>query len=85
MGCESSWVKAAEAGRGPPYTRTTVQTIDQKIWYTARRRIDTVLQERQDRHKLLVAKTDRVHYALGLIGFEEDFEKLTFEDDDAED
>jgi hypothetical protein len=44
-----------------------------------------VLQERQDRHKLLVAKTDRVHYALGLIGFEEDFEKLTFEDDDAED
>ena len=81
MGCESSWVKAAEIGRGPSYNRVTEKKIDQKIWYTARRRIDHVLSERQDRQKLLVARTDRVHYALGLLGFEEDFENLAFEND----
>ena len=81
MGCESSWVKAAEVGRGPAYRRTTEKKIDQKIWYTARRQLDHVLSEKQDRHKLLVAKTDRVHYALGLIGFEENFENLDFEND----
>jgi hypothetical protein len=59
----------------------TEQKIDQKIWYTARRRLDHVLSERQDRSKLLVARTDRVHYALGLLGFEEDFENLAFEND----
>lgn len=40
-----------------------------------------MLSERHDRQKLLVARTDRVHYALGLLGFEEDFENLAFEND----
>jgi len=80
-GCETSWVKAAEAGKGPPYQRVMEKKTDQKVWYTARRRIDQVLAEKNDHSKLLVARTDRVHYALGLLGVEEDFENLDFEHD----
>ena len=40
-----------------------------------------MLSDRQDGQKLLVARTDRVHYALGLLGFEEDFDNLAFEND----
>jgi hypothetical protein len=81
MGCESAWVKTAEAGRGPPYHRT-MEKVDDTIWYTARRRIDKVLSDRIDQEKLVVARVDRVHYALGLLGVEEDFEKLDFEGDE---
>jgi hypothetical protein len=81
LGCESSWVKAAEAGRGPPYTRVMDREPERIVWYTARRRVDQVLSERRDSEKLIVAKTDRVHYALGLLGVEEDFENLAFEND----
>ncbi len=82
MGCESVWVKTAEAGRGPPYSRLLEKKIDQSIWYTARRRIDHVISERNDLTKMIVARTDRVHYALGLLGVEEDFENLEFDTDD---
>jgi hypothetical protein len=74
-------VKAAELGRGPPYQRVMEKKVDQKVWYTARRRIDQVLSEKNDGDKLLVKRTDRVHYAWGLLGFEEDFEHLDFEHD----
>jgi hypothetical protein len=83
MGCESSWVKAAELGRGPPYTRVTQRRPrpDRTVGYTARRRVDDEWSESRDSEKLILAKTDRVHMALGLIGVEEDLEKLSFEVD----
>jgi hypothetical protein len=78
-GCETSWVKTAEAGRGPPYTRTTEERVLPDIWASGRR-IDRATQDRND--KLIVGKADRVHYALGVLGVESDFEKLDLDNDE---
>ncbi|EKD19726.1 uncharacterized protein L3040_001926 [Drepanopeziza brunnea f. sp. 'multigermtubi'] len=75
-GCETSWVKMGELGRGPPYTRTTERRVVPDIWASARR-IDVALEGKTDEEKMLVmAKSDRVQYALGVLGLEEDFEGL---------
>lgn len=78
-GCETSWVKAAEAGQGPPYTRVTEERMQKDIWANGRR-VDRATQDRDGNNQLVVSKTDRVFYALGVLGLEHDFENLDVED-----
>jgi hypothetical protein len=81
--CETSWIKAAEAGRGPPYAKATENRLSDSVMYPYSRRVDHVLLERgHDNSKLKVTRTDKVHYALGLLGVEDDFKNLDFECDD---
>jgi hypothetical protein len=82
MGCESAWTHTAEMGRGPPYTRVTEKKIDQEVWYSARKGSDPLSSGGRSRDKIFIARTDRVHYALGLLGVEQDLENLDFDDDD---
>ena len=82
-GCESSWVKLAERGRGPPYFRTaerktTPNMSDEELRRT--RRIDDAIRAKGG--KVKVQKTERAHYALGLLGFEDDFEKMDLENEE---
>lgn len=80
-GCETAWIKTAEMGGGPPYTRMAEKKIDQEAWYNARRS-DPVSLDTQDRGRLLTFRTERVHYALGLIGVQQDLENLDFDGDE---
>lgn len=83
-GCESSWQKQAELGRGPPYTRTEGRLIPLTSQDEGRqtRRIDLAMQQvNAVGEKFKVQETDRAHYAMGLLGVEEDFEKLALEND----
>lgn len=79
-GCETSWVKAYEAGQGPPYTRITEERVQKDIWANGRR-VDRATQDRDDDNILVVSKTDRVYYALGLLGLEHDFENLDVDEE----
>lgn len=71
-------------GRGPPYTRTIGEKSSQLVWNNTRRldraiaEVDGVDGER----RFVVAKTDRAHYALGILGFQDDFARLDLDDDD---
>jgi hypothetical protein len=82
MGCETAWTKAAEMGRGPPYTRLTEKKIDQEVWNSTRKGTDPLSSGARNREKIFIARTDRVHYALGLLGVEQSLENLDFNDDD---
>ncbi|KAL3418253.1 C6 finger domain-containing protein [Phlyctema vagabunda] len=83
QGCETSWIRVGEMGRGPPYTRTG-QRETQPSWAQSRR-IDRALAASDggvgDR-RLVVAKIDRAHYALGILTFQDDFSRLDLGDDD---
>ena len=80
-GCETSWVKTGEAGMGPPWTRKVAEKGEwgedgrESIWSTGRR-IDRAGQDRDFGGELVVARTDRVYYALGVLGLEKDFDNL---------
>ncbi|KAK6085791.1 C6 finger domain-containing protein [Seiridium cupressi] len=80
-GCESAWSRAAGNGRGPPYTRSSDTDVyldaDKRgsgVW-SHPRRIDKRIQEIED-EMWVVEKEEKAHYALGLIGVQEDLEKL---------
>jgi hypothetical protein len=82
MGCESAWIKAAELGRGPPYTRTTGEYLVSETWVSNTRRVDRAIQRTNTADgRLVVQETERVHYALGLLGVEEDFDNLKLDND----
>jgi len=80
-GCETSWVKVGEVGKGPPYTRTSEERVVPDIWHNARR-LDRALMGVNDDERLVIARSDRVHYALGVLGVEEDFENLDLDNDE---
>lgn len=86
-GCESAWTKAASFGRGPSYVRPAgigVGGEAPSIW-SRPRRIDRRIQEvENDETKIVLAKGERAHYALGLLGVERDLDKLNFEDEIAD-
>ncbi|RDW92157.1 hypothetical protein BP5796_01551 [Coleophoma crateriformis] len=86
QGCESSWIKVGELGRGPPYTRTKPQERSSKV-FNQTRRLDTAIAEvsaGEGERRLVVARTDRPHYALGILGFDTDFARLDLDDDTPE-
>ncbi|KAI0020549.1 hypothetical protein F4780DRAFT_364080 [Xylariomycetidae sp. FL0641] len=99
QGCESAWSKAAQFGRGPPYQRpadvspaptTTVpnphhhgfpadstRRIDRRI-----REVDS--SELEEGGKIVLAKGEKAHYAMGLLSVEQDLERLDLDDEDRE-
>lgn len=82
-GCESSWIKAAQLGRGAPYSRTTeAGIVPISVWQNPRR-IDRVIQELEpnEDQRIVVAKSERASYALGLLSVERDLELLELKDD----
>ncbi|KAH7328181.1 hypothetical protein B0I35DRAFT_10834 [Stachybotrys elegans] len=82
-GCESGWIKAAQLGRGPPYIRATGFTnVPTSVWNNPRR-IDRKIHELDhgDDKRLVLAKSERAHYALGILGVEHDLEVLDLEDE----
>lgn len=82
-GCETSWVKVGELGRGPPYTRTREERICPDIWNSSSRRLDRALEGTKtgEEKRLVIHRSDRVHYALGLLAVEEDFDNLELDDE----
>ncbi|KAF5002545.1 hypothetical protein FDECE_10609 [Fusarium decemcellulare] len=82
-GCESSWIKAAQLGHGAPYVRAAdTGSVPVSVWQNPRR-IDRVIHElepNEDR-RIVVAKSERASYALGLLGVERDLEVLELKDD----
>ncbi|KAI1767372.1 hypothetical protein GGR53DRAFT_463473 [Hypoxylon sp. FL1150] len=83
VGCETSWTKAAELGRGPPYTRSAgpygVVDPPGSVWVNARR-LDRLIQEvEDDGSKIVLAKAEKAYYAMGLLALEQDLEKLDLE------
>jgi hypothetical protein len=83
-GCETAWTRAAANGRGPPYVRATGMGAvgaymhgDKRrpsVWGNPRR-IDKRIQEIED-EKWVLEKEEKAHYALGILGVQEDLEKL---------
>lgn len=87
-GCETSWIKTGEARMGPPWTRRFVERAEREepgkesIWSSGRR-ADRAGQDRDYAGGLVVARTDRAYYALGVLGLEKDFDKLEVSGGDA--
>jgi hypothetical protein len=87
-GCETSWIKAAQMGKGPTYERKE----DVGVWKTPdvwgnERRIDRARRDgggdgdvgevvQMGEKRMVIERTDRVHYALGILGMSGDFEGL---------
>ncbi|MBE3042071.1 hypothetical protein IMZ48_05725 [Candidatus Bathyarchaeota archaeon] len=82
-GCESSWVRAAHMGRGPVYVRSADQPAAPPVVSRQSRRIDRKLREMamDEEGAIVLAKADRAHLALGLLGVEGDLDRLRLEDD----
>ncbi|KAL4722788.1 hypothetical protein ACLX1H_010026 [Fusarium chlamydosporum] len=69
-GCESSWIKAAQLGRGPPYIRAPETEPVPVARWQAPRQIDRFIQEVETgeiRRQIHVPKAERAQYALGLL------------------
>ncbi len=69
-------------GRGPPYQRPP-ELEDQgprSVW-TNPRRIDRRIQEVDGDNRVVLAKTERAHYALGILGVEHDLDRLVLQDE----
>ncbi|KAK6699477.1 hypothetical protein SNK03_012222 [Fusarium graminearum] len=84
-GCESSWMKAAQLGRGPPYIRAPETEPVPVARWQAPRQIDRFIQEVETgeiRRQIHVPKAERAQFALGLLSVERDFEALDLKDDD---
>ncbi|KEY71459.1 hypothetical protein S7711_03526 [Stachybotrys chartarum IBT 7711] len=82
-GCESGWIKAAQLGRGPEYVRATDLThAPTSVWQNPRK-IDRKIHELDsgEDKRLVLAKTERAHYALGLLGVEDDLAVLDLHDE----
>lgn len=70
----------AEAGKGPAYTRMTDEGSHPEIG-TYRRRIDHAFEgKNNEERRLVLSAKDRVHYGLGVLGLEEDFETLDLDE-----
>ena len=78
-GCESGWIKAHQLGRGPPYERLEIRKEPLSIWSNPRR-IDRVISNTAESRAALV-RSERTHYALGLLSVENDFEKLELKEE----
>ncbi|KAK1755753.1 fungal transcriptional regulatory-like protein [Echria macrotheca] len=76
-GCESAWIKAAQLGRGPPYESPPDlgPLYPDSIWQNPRR-IDRRIQDLEANGRLVLARTEQAHYALGLLSVEQDLDRL---------
>ena len=69
-------------GRGPPYVRSVdlMAGGPLTVW-SSPRRIDDKIREMDEEGAVVLAKVDRAHLALGLLGVEGDLDRLRLEDD----
>ncbi|KAK7418387.1 hypothetical protein QQX98_004007 [Neonectria punicea] len=83
-GCESAWIKAAQIGRGPEYARVEETGLPISVWHNPRR-IDRKIRELEqgpgEERRLVLAKSERASYALGLLGVEHDLQFLELKDE----
>lgn len=77
-GCESGWRKAAEMGRGPPYTRdpNLMNEIPKSMVRGPPKIMARIEKLDSDDAKLAVARSERAAYAIGLIGIEQELSRL---------
>jgi len=75
-------VKTAELGKGPPYIRTSEERFVPDIWSNSRRIDRAFMGKTNEEKRLVIEKSDRVHYALGILGVEEDFENLDLDNEE---
>ncbi|KAF7886892.1 uncharacterized protein EAF02_003539 [Botrytis sinoallii] len=76
-GCETSWVKAGEMGRGPPYTRTRDERVSPQVVNVTRNGERVAMQQRQATDQGFVISThQRIHYAIGILGVQDDLNNL---------
>ena len=76
-------MKAAEMGRGPPYRRPPeldkIFPSSLPVWMRPRR-IDKKIREQQAHqagdNRLVLARTEHAHFALGLLTVEQDLDRL---------
>ncbi|KAK2011161.1 hypothetical protein LZ32DRAFT_534401 [Colletotrichum eremochloae] len=82
-GCESGWKKAAAMGRGPPYARDPglQPSVPPPVWSNPRRIGARLEQLDSDDSMLVVAKSERAFYALGLLSVEQELERLVIKDE----
>ncbi|KAL2159849.1 hypothetical protein VTH06DRAFT_1982 [Thermothelomyces fergusii] len=83
-GCETGWERAAEMGRGPPYHSPPElgPLFPDSVWNRPRR-IDRRIQELgAGENRLVLAKSEQAHYALGLLSVERDLDALDIGDDE---
>lgn len=76
-GCETAWVKAAEAGRGPPYTRVArnARSADPRVngsWEGQDPNGVPSAGDETDRRLVRTKSAARLNWAIGIIGAEED-------------
>lgn len=85
-GCETAWVKAAEAGRGPPYTRIVRPegpNEDPRLngsWEKLDPNSKPNENDDTDRRLVKVNGQARLNWAIGVMGVESDVEKITIND-----
>lgn len=84
-GCETAWVKAAAAGRGPPYTRVVrPQFSDDPRLNGSWEQLDpnSAPNETDDGDRRLVPRKAgaRLNWAIGVMGVEADVEKMSLGD-----
>ena len=78
-GCETAWFKAAEAGKGPPYTRTmNSNSKDDRVAGRGRdpKSFEHPPKDNNDRRFITVNAGTRVYWAIGLLGVEEDMKNM---------
>lgn len=75
-------MRAAHMGRGPPYVRSAdlMAGGPLTVWSNPRR-IDKRIQELEEGGEVVLAKADRAHLALGLLGVDGDLDRLRLSDD----
>ena len=76
-GCEVSWIKMYEAGRGPPYQRTKdVSEVDNRTNVST----SDGAESTGDRSLIEINPGIRVHYAMGIMSVEADFKEMSLSD-----
>ena len=68
-------------GHGPPYVRSAEPSAVPLTAMSQSRRIDKKIREMDEVGAVVLAKADRAHLALGLLGLEGDLDRLQLEDD----
>lgn len=78
-GCEKSWITAARKGRGPAYyrfdeshnndgDRDTDSSRKRRLWDDEQQQVDV----NSERRLIAVSRSARVHWAVGILGLEDD-------------
>lgn len=81
-GCETSWVKAAEAGRGPPYHRVVKPRTsdDPRLngkWEKLDMALDPDEEDLEDRRYIKRKLMSRLQWAIGIMGTEGDIPEIS--------